>query len=66
MNKNQKVGLRAIMYSVVHVLLVAVLYSIGFYFLSGVILGIWLIFWTMVFDEWNELNKRTKGTNDEL
>jgi hypothetical protein len=62
MNKNQKIGLRAIMYSVAHLLLIAVLYNIGFYFLAGVMLGIWLIFWIMVFDEWNELNKETKGT----
>ena len=66
MNKHQKVGLRAIMYSIVHLLLVAVLYNCGFYFLAGMMLGIWLIFWTMVFDEWNELNKGTKGTKNGL
>lgn len=66
MNKNQRVGLRAIMYSIVHLLFSTALFSIGFYFLAGIMLGIWLIFWTMVFDEWNKLNKGTKGTNDEL
>ncbi len=62
MTSNQKVGLRAICYSIVHALLVAALYSVGWYFVSGVILGIGLIFWALVFDEYQQLNERTKET----
>ena len=68
MTLNQRVGLRAICYSIVNALLVAALYSVGKYFVSGVMLGIGLIFWALVFDEYQQLNERNKrkGTNDEL
>jgi len=62
MTSNQRIGLRAIMYSVVHALLVPALYSVGWYFVSGVMLGIGLIFWALVFDEYQQLNERTKET----
>lgn len=62
MTSNQRIGLRAIMYSVVHALLVPALYNVGWYFVSGVMLGIWLIFWAVVFEEYQQLNERKKET----
>lgn len=64
MNKNQKVGLRAILYSIVHALLIVLLYVCGLFFLAGMMFGIWLIFWTMVFDEYHQMKNKMKEGNE--
>lgn len=35
-------------------LAIAVLYGFAFYFLAGMCFGIWLLFWSVVFKDWNE------------
>ena len=54
MTNNQQRKLRAMLHGTAHGLAVVVIYNFGFVFFAGVLFGIWLLFWTVVFKYWNE------------
>ena len=54
MNAKQKTRLRAMLHCIAYGLAIASIYKVGFVFVSGMLFVVWVLFWSMVFKDWNE------------